>query len=118
MRQNPGESIGDYITRWRKKVAEMQQKPNEKEQIDMFIKTLHPSYADRLNTQDLLNFQAVSDVIDRMEGALREGRLTLPSQMSTTSTTNPKKGNGEKRSGSGQSKTVGSRVSTQMQFFL
>ena len=43
-KQEPKESFSAFITKWRSKVAQMMNKPNEEEQLTMVVKNLLPIY--------------------------------------------------------------------------
>ena len=43
-KQGVGETFSEYITRWKGKASRMVNMPNEKDQINMIIKNLLPTY--------------------------------------------------------------------------
>ena len=43
-KQEPKESFSAFITKWRSKVAQMMNKPNEEEKLTMVVKNLLPIY--------------------------------------------------------------------------
>ena len=58
-KQEPKESFSTFITKWRSKVAQMMNKPNEEEKLTMVVKNLFPIYHKYLFAQYFQNFKAL-----------------------------------------------------------
>ena len=58
-KQEPKESFLTFITKWRSKVAQMMNKPNEEEKLTMVVKNLFPIYHKYLFAQYFPNFKAL-----------------------------------------------------------
>ena len=58
-KQEPKESFSTFITKWRSKVAQMMNKPNEEEKLTMVVKNLFPIYHKYLFAQYFPNFKAL-----------------------------------------------------------
>ena len=58
-KQEPKESFLAFMTKWRSKVAQMMNRPNEEEQLTMGVKNLLPIYHKYLFSQYFPNFKAL-----------------------------------------------------------
>ncbi|XP_034710444.1 uncharacterized protein LOC117933159 [Vitis riparia] len=68
LRQGLDESVSSFISRWREKAAEMIERPTERDQMSMFLRSLHPRFARHLTGVPFQDFrslvQALFDVDD------------------------------------------------------
>ncbi|RVW22168.1 Retrovirus-related Pol polyprotein from transposon 17.6 [Vitis vinifera] len=48
LRQGPDESVTSFISRWREKIAQIVDRPSEKDQISMILRSLQPRFARHL----------------------------------------------------------------------
>ena len=55
-KQRVGETFSEYITRWKGKTSRMVKRPNEKDQINMIIKSLLLAYNSRLLSLPISSF--------------------------------------------------------------
>ena len=76
LRQGPDESVSSFISRWRERVAEMIERPTERDQMSMFLRSLHPRFARHLTGVPFQDFrslvQALFDVDDGIHRHLEE----------------------------------------------
>ena len=74
-KQKPKESFSTFITRWRSKAAQMTNRPNEEEQIQMVVKNLLPIYHKHLFAQCFPNFKALIVAGTQVEDVVNNGIL-------------------------------------------
>ncbi|XP_023897478.1 uncharacterized protein LOC112009374 [Quercus suber] len=67
--------FSEYITRWKTKVTRMVNRPNEKDQINMIIKNLLPTYNSRLLSSPISSFRELCDCVTRIEDVINNGQL-------------------------------------------
>ena len=72
-KQKPKESFSTFITRWRSKAAQMTNRPNEEEQIQMVVKNLLPIYHKHLFAQCFPNFKALIVAGTQVEDVVNNG---------------------------------------------
>ena len=48
LKQGSDESVSSFISRWREKATEMIERPTEKDQVCMFLRSLQPRFAQHL----------------------------------------------------------------------
>ena len=60
-KQGIGETFSEYMTRWKGKAFRMVNRPNEKDQINMIIKNLLPTYNSRLLSSPTSSFGKLCD---------------------------------------------------------
>ena len=71
-KQEDGETVSAYISRWRAKVAQMVARPKEQEQIQMILWNLRPQFARQMVGNSNPNFRALVQAgIDVEEGFSR-----------------------------------------------
>ena len=59
MRQGAHETATSFISRWREKVIQMIDRPSEREQISMIMRSLQPSYARHLMGVPIMDYRAL-----------------------------------------------------------
>ncbi|KAJ9159639.1 hypothetical protein P3X46_025130 [Hevea brasiliensis] len=60
-RQKPNETFLEYLLRWRKKAMKMTNRPAEKDQVRLVVKSLQPSYYEKLCYYPLATFKQLYD---------------------------------------------------------
>ncbi|KAJ9173793.1 hypothetical protein P3X46_016897 [Hevea brasiliensis] len=60
-RQKPNETFSEYLLRWRKKAMKMTNRPAEKDQVRLVVKSLQPSYYEKLCYYPLATFEQLYD---------------------------------------------------------
>ena len=70
-----GETFSEYMTRWKGKASRMVNRPNEKDQINMIIKNLLPTYNSWLLSLLISSFGELCDCGTRIEDAINNGQL-------------------------------------------
>ena len=74
-KQGVGEIFFKYMTRWKWKASRVDNRPNEKNQINMIIKNLLPTYNSRLLSLLNSSFGELCDCETRIEDAINNGQL-------------------------------------------
>ena len=74
-KQGVGETFSEDMTRWKGKAFRMVSRPNEKDQINMIIKNLLPTYNSRLLSSPISSFGELCDCGTRIEDAINNGKL-------------------------------------------
>src|ERR1041384_343489 len=74
-RQEEKESFAKFLTRWKKKAAQMIDRPTEQEQVDIIIKNLRPVYQTQLQTQYLPSFKSLVETANKVEDLIWTGQL-------------------------------------------
>ena len=74
-KQGVGETFSEYMTRWKTKASRMVNRPNEKDQINMIINNLLPTYNGRLLSSPISSFGELCDCGTRIEDAINNGQL-------------------------------------------
>ena len=74
-KQGVGETLSEYMTRWKGKASRMVNRPNEKDQINMIIKNLLPAYNNRLLSSPISSFGELCNCGTRIEDAINNGQL-------------------------------------------
>ena len=59
LRQGSDESVSSFISRWREKAAEMIERPTERDQMSMFLRSLHPRFARHLTGVPFQDFRSL-----------------------------------------------------------
>jgi len=72
-KQGVGETFSEYMTRWKGKASRMDNRPNEKDQINMIIKNLLPTYSSRLLLSPISSFGELCDCGTRIEDVINNG---------------------------------------------
>ncbi|XP_034672433.1 uncharacterized protein LOC117904016 [Vitis riparia] len=82
LRQGSDESVSSFISRWREKAAEMIERPTERDQMSMFLRSLHPRFARHLTGVPFQDFrslvQALFDVDDGISRGLWSDIIPSP----------------------------------------
>ncbi|RVW62355.1 hypothetical protein CK203_062893 [Vitis vinifera] len=82
LRQGSDESVSSFISRWRERVAEMIERPAERYQMSMFLRSLHPRFARHLTGVPFQDFrslvQALIDVDDGISRGLWSDIIPSP----------------------------------------
>ncbi|XP_010662291.1 uncharacterized protein LOC132252716 [Vitis vinifera] len=72
LRQGSDEPISSFISRWREKAVEMIERPTERDQMSMFLRSLHPRFARHLTGVPFRDFRSlVQALIDVDDGISR-----------------------------------------------
>ena len=74
-KQGVGEIFFKYMTRWKGKASRVNNRPNEKNQINIIIKNLLPAYNSRLLSSLNSSFGELCDCETRIEDAINNGQL-------------------------------------------
>ena len=74
-KQGVGETFSEYMTRWKGKASRMINRPNEKDQINMIIKNLLPTYNSRLLSSPISSFGELCNCGTRIEDVINNGQL-------------------------------------------
>ena len=74
-KQGVRETFSEYMTRWKGKTSKMVNKPNEKDQINMIIKNLLPTYNSRHLSLPISSFEELCGCGTRIEDAINNGQL-------------------------------------------
>ncbi|KAL6323732.1 hypothetical protein AAG906_002200 [Vitis piasezkii] len=81
LRQGSDESVSSFIS-WREKAAEMIERPSERDQMSMFLRSLHPRFARHLTGVPFQDFrslvQALFDVDDGISRGLWSNIIPSP----------------------------------------
>ncbi|RVW28244.1 hypothetical protein CK203_083675 [Vitis vinifera] len=59
LRQGSDEPVSSFISRWREKAAEMIERPTERDQMSMFLRSLHPRFARHLTGVPFQDFRSL-----------------------------------------------------------
>ena len=68
-----GKTFSEYMTRWRGKAFKMVNRLNEKDQINMIIKKLLPTYNSSLLSSPISSFGELCDCGTRIKDAINNG---------------------------------------------
>ena len=83
LRQRPDETVTSFISRWREKILQIIDRPSERDQINMFVRSLQPRFARHLIGSRHTDFgtllQALYDIGEGISrGLWVESSLTDP----------------------------------------
>ncbi|RVW66788.1 hypothetical protein CK203_066283 [Vitis vinifera] len=82
LRQGSDESVSSFISYWREKAAEMIERPTERDQMSMVLRSLHPRFARHLTGVPFQDFgslvQALFDVDDGISRGLLSNITLFP----------------------------------------
>ena len=70
MRQGAHETATSFISRWREKVIQRINRPLEREQISMIMRSLQPSYARHLMGIPIMDYIALIEALYGIEGGM------------------------------------------------
>ena len=74
-KQGMGETFSKYMTKWKTKASRIVNRSSEKDQINMIIKNLLPTYNSRPLSLPISSFGELCDCGTRIEDALNNGQL-------------------------------------------
>ena len=74
-KQGMGETFSKYMTKWKTKASRIVNRLSEKDQINMIIKNLLPTYNSRPLSLPISSFGELCDCGTRIEDALNNGQL-------------------------------------------
>ena len=74
-KQEPKESFSAFIAKWRSKTAQMMNRPNEEEQLNMVVKNLLPIYHKYLFAQYFPNFKALIAASTQIEDVINNATI-------------------------------------------
>ncbi|RVW13463.1 Transposon Ty3-G Gag-Pol polyprotein [Vitis vinifera] len=105
LRQRPEESVTSFISRWREKISQIIDRPSEKDQISMIMRSLQPRFARHLMGFPHTDFGSLVQALYGIEEGIARGLW------SESSSIDPK---GKRPSGGQRSGDVGAISSTGM----
>ncbi|KAL6326311.1 hypothetical protein AAG906_005505 [Vitis piasezkii] len=73
LRQGSDESISSFISRWREKAAEMIERPTERDQMSMFLRSLHPRFARHLTGVPFQDFRSLVQTLSDVDDGISRG---------------------------------------------
>ena len=76
MRQGAHETATYFIYRWREKVIQMIDRPSEREQISMIMRSLQPKYARHLMGVPIMDYKDLIEALYGIEDGMARGFLS------------------------------------------
>ena len=73
MRQDLEETVTSFISRWREKIVQMVDRPSEREQISMLMRSLQPKYARHLMGFSQTDIGALIEALYGIEEGISRG---------------------------------------------
>ena len=73
IRQRPDESVTSFISRWRKKIAQIIDRPFERNQINMIMRILQPRFARHLIGFPQTDFGSLVEALYVIEEGITRG---------------------------------------------
>ncbi|RVW96989.1 hypothetical protein CK203_032300 [Vitis vinifera] len=73
LRQGSDESVSSFISRWRERAAEMIERPTERDQMSMFLRSLHPRFARHLTGVPFHDFRSLVQALFDVEDGISRG---------------------------------------------
>ncbi|KAJ9699548.1 hypothetical protein PVL29_008238 [Vitis rotundifolia] len=73
LRQGLDESVSSFISRWREKIAEMTERPTERDQMCMFLRSLHPRFARHLIGVPFQDFRSLVQALFDVDDGISRG---------------------------------------------
>ena len=73
LRQRPDESVTSFISRWREKIAQIIDRPSERDQIDMIMRSLQPLFARHLMGFPQTDFGSLVQALYGIEEGISRG---------------------------------------------
>ncbi|RVW81513.1 hypothetical protein CK203_051872 [Vitis vinifera] len=73
LRQGSDESVSSFISRWREKAAEMNERPTERDQMSMFLRSLHPRFARHLTGVPFQDFRSLVQALFDVDDGISRG---------------------------------------------
>ncbi|RVW56471.1 hypothetical protein CK203_072516 [Vitis vinifera] len=73
LRQGPDESVTSFISRWREKIAQIVDRPSEKDQISIILRSLQPRFARHLMGFPHTDFRSLVQALYGIEEGIARG---------------------------------------------
>ncbi|XP_034690637.1 uncharacterized protein LOC117918240 [Vitis riparia] len=73
LRQGSDESVSSFISRWREKAAEMIERLTERDQMSMFLRSLHPRFARHLTGVPFQDFRSLVQALFDVDDGISRG---------------------------------------------
>ena len=73
MRQGAHETATSFISRWREKAIQMIDRPLEREQIRIIMRSLQPNYARHLMGIPIMDYRALLEALYGIENGMARG---------------------------------------------
>ena len=73
MRQRPDETVTSFISRWREKILQIIDRPSERDQITMFVRSLQPRFARHLIGSRHTDFGTLLQTLYDIEDGISQG---------------------------------------------
>ena len=73
LRQRPDESVTSFISRWREKIAQIIDRPSERDQISMIMRNLQPRFARHLTGFPQTDFGSLVQALYGIEEGISRG---------------------------------------------
>ncbi|XP_034704031.1 uncharacterized protein LOC117928222 [Vitis riparia] len=73
LRQGSDEPISPFISRWRERAAEMIERPTERDQMSMFLRSLHPRFARHLTGVPFQDFRSLVQALFDVDDGISRG---------------------------------------------
>ena len=73
LRQRPNESVTSFISRWREKIAQIIDRPSERDQIGMIMRSLQPRFARHLMGFPQIDFGSLVQALYGIEEGISRG---------------------------------------------
>ncbi|RVW31369.1 hypothetical protein CK203_114190 [Vitis vinifera] len=73
LRQGSDEPVSSFISRWREKAAEMIERPTERDQMSMFLRSLHPRFARHLTGVPFQDFRSLVQALFDVDDGISRG---------------------------------------------
>ncbi|KAL6316726.1 hypothetical protein AAG906_019657 [Vitis piasezkii] len=78
LRQRPDETVTSFISRWREKIAQIIDRPSERDQISMIMKSLQPRFARHLMGFPHVDFGSLVRALYGIEEGIARGHAHYP----------------------------------------
>ena len=91
LRERPDESVTSFISRWREKISQIIDRPSERDQISMIIRSLQPRFARHLMGFPQTDFGSLVQALYGIEDNIARG-LGVDSSPSDSSGKKPESG--------------------------
>ncbi|RVX11289.1 Gypsy retrotransposon integrase-like protein 1 [Vitis vinifera] len=112
LRQRPEESVTSFISRWREKISQIIDRPSERDQISMIMRSLQPRFARHLMGFPHTDFGSLVQALYGIEEGIARG---LWSESSPTDSKGKRPSGGQRSGDVGAISSVGMRPSRRYQ---
>ncbi|RVW73218.1 Gag-Pol polyprotein [Vitis vinifera] len=112
LRQRPEESVTSFISRWREKISQIIDRPSERDQISMIMRSLQPRFARHLMGFPHTDFGSLVQALYGIEEGIARG---LWSESSPTDSKGKRPSGGQRSGDVGAISSVGMRPSRHYQ---